>query len=156
MPDGASFIKPGAISFGGSTIPSFVAPAASSASAGSRSLMGGMSGGTKAQIASTGIATLGSLLASILANRAAGKQIKSQEQMSREQIAMQERILADQAKAQEKYYDEMKRQYDMQQELERQRFERQQGLLEKQYDEKKAASRPYYDYVWNYLNTPVK
>lgn len=129
--------------------------------AGLSSLLGASSTGaakTNPWLAGAAVAVpaLTALYGTWQSGRVASKGLLSQERMMREQMAMQERILADQAKAQEKYYEEQKRQYEMQQELERQRFERQQGLLERQYDEKKAMARPYYDYVWNYLNTPVK
>lgn len=139
------------------------APYTASAASGGKGFLSGMSGDSKAQLGAAGVMTLGQLLASLFAYKSSGKAAKSQEQISREQIASQEKILADQLAAQAEYNKQLERQFMAQQanerlarEVQQQQFERSQGFQERQYDERKAAARPYYDYVWNYLNTPVK
>lgn len=147
-----------AMNFGASSVPS-----ATASMGGGGSKLGGMSGDAKANLAAVGAQTLASLLGTFMSGRTASKGLKSQEQMMREQMAQQERILAEQSALQKEYYAQLERQWQAQQEnerlsreVQRQQFERSQGFQERQYDERKSAARPYYDYVWNYLNTPVK
>lgn len=121
----------------------------------------GMSG--KQYIAAQAIPALASLFGMFYGGRSQANATRSQEQMMREQLAMQERILAEERIAKEKYNEQMAEQFRIQQqnaamerEIARQQYERSQGFTEQMYNERKAAARPYYDYVWNYLNTPLK
>lgn len=151
-----------------SSIANYVAPTASLASTGGStlgSLLGGGASGMsgKQYLAAQAIPALASLFGMFYGGRSQSKALSSQERLTREQMALQERLLEADRLAKEKYNEQMAEQFRIQQqnaalerELARQQYERSQGFTEQMYNDRKAAARPYYDYVWKYLNTPLK